>query len=153
MTARERIGTAQYTDDLGEVGIEEVGDVDIIRACGAAGQSNPLGLSIWRWRYGGDQKEVFHVARGLIEQGHEVGLVYRVLTHLSNDVCKHCEGRGYLMLPGVPVLSDELCLHCQGTGRRPLEGDAERDLQEKIARLEREIAAAIMRKLAREMGF
>jgi len=87
MTSRERIGTAQYTDDLGEVGIEEVGDVDIIRACGMAGQGNPLGLSIWRWRYGGDQREMFHVATGLIDLGHESTLVAKVLSHLADDVC------------------------------------------------------------------
>ena len=151
MTSRERISQAQYTDDLSEVGVEEVGDVDIVRACGMAGQSNPLGLAIWRWRYGGDQREMFAVARGLIEMGHEQPLVARVLAHLANDVCGHCEGRGYKMLPGVPVLSDEICVHCQGTGRAPLAGERERDLLEAIARMEREIASSIMRKLAREM--
>jgi hypothetical protein len=94
---------------------------------------------------------MFAVAQGLVEQGHDAQLVARVLSHMANDVCGYCEGRGYKMLPGVPVLSDELCLHCQGTGRRPLEGQAERDLMEKIARLEREIAAAIMKKLSREL--
>ena len=78
MTSRERIGTAQYTDDLGEVGVEEIGDVDIIRACGMVGQGNPLGLSVWRWRYGGDQREMFAVARGLMDDGHDPVLVTRV---------------------------------------------------------------------------
>lgn len=151
MTSRERIGTAQYTDDLGEVGPEDVGDVDIIRACGMAGQSNPLGLSIWRWRYGGDHRELFHVAKGLIEMGHESALVARVLGHLANDVCPHCAGRGYKLLPDAPVLSDEICVACQGTGKNPLAGEAERGLAEVVARLEREIASAIMRKLARSM--
>lgn len=153
MTSRERISQAQYTDDLGEVGVEEVGDVDIVRACGMAGQANPLGLSIWRWRYGGDQRELFHVAKGLIDAGHDSILVARVLGHLADDVCKPCEGRGYELMPGTPVLSDTLCVHCQGTGRRPLEGEAERELAEKISRMEREIASAIMRRLARELDF
>lgn len=153
MTSKERIGTAQYTDDLSEVGVEDIGDVDIIRACGMVGQGNPLGLSIWRWRYGGDQREMFAVARGLIDEGHDPVLVTRVVSHLANDVCKHCEGRGYEMLPGVPVLSDEICVHCQGTGRAPMHDEKARDLVEKIARLEREVAAAIMRKLARQMEF
>jgi hypothetical protein len=151
MTRRERIGTAQFTDDLGEVTSGEVGDVDIIRACGMAGQDNPLGLSIWRWRFGGDSRAVFEVATGLVAKGWSEGLVYRVLTHLMDDVCGHCEGRGYKMLPSAPVLSDELCMHCQGTGRKPVTGAEERDLMEEIARLEREIAASIMRRLAREM--
>lgn len=147
----ERIGTAQYSDNLSEVGVEEVGDIDIIRACGAAGQMHPLGLSIWRWRHGGDTREIKHVARGLIEKGKDPALVYRVLSHLADDVCRHCEGRGYMLIPGAPVLSDELCMHCQGTGRKPLAGDAERDLLEQIAKLEREMAAAVMRKLSRQL--
>lgn len=151
MTSRERIGTAQYSDDLGEVGIEDVGDVDIIRACGMAGQANPLGLAIWRWRYGGDMREMMPVARGLIELGHETHLVVKVMSHLANDICPYCKGRGYKMLPGVPVLSDELCTPCQGTGKIPLAGEAERDLIEVIARMEREIASAIMKRLARQL--
>jgi hypothetical protein len=153
MTSRERITRAQYTDDLGEVGPEEIGDVDIVRACGMAGQGNPLGLSIWRFRYGGDMRELLPVARGLIELGHEPELVAKVLGHLANDVCKACEGRGYEVVPGTPMLSDVLCMRCQGTGRAPLQGEAERALADTIARLEREIAAAIMRKLARQMEF
>lgn len=145
---QERIGMAQASRDLGEVETDEVGDVDIIRACGMAGQGNPLGLAIWRWRYGGDQKSMFSVATGLVNQGHDAQLVYRVLTHMADDLCRACEGRGYRLLEGAPVLSDELCLECQGTGRRELVGLKERDLQEKIARLEREIAAAIMRRLS-----
>lgn len=151
MTSRERIGTAQYTDDLGEVGLEEVGDVDIIRACGMAGQKNPLGLSIWRWRYGGDARELPQVAIGLIEQGHEPELVAKVLGHLADDVCRPCHGRGYEVVPGTPMLSDVLCLRCHGTGRAPLVGEAEQALMETIARMEREIAAAVMRRLARQM--
>lgn len=153
MTSRERISMAQYTDDLSERPSNELGDVDIVRACGMAGAANPLGLSIWRWRYGGDQREIFHVAKGLMGLGHSGELVGRVLAHMANDVCVHCEGRGYELLPDAPVLSDELCVHCHGTGRRQLEGEAERDLQEAIARMEREIAASIMKKLAQQMEF
>lgn len=148
---QERIGMAQGSRNLGEVEAGDVGDVDIIRACGMAGQSNPLGLSIWRWRYGGDQKAMFAVAKGLVAQGHDPHLVYRVLTHMADDLCPACEGRGYQLLKGAPVLSDELCLECQGTGRRELVGVAERDLQETIARLEREVAASIMRRLSLQL--
>lgn len=153
MTSRERIGTAQYSDDLREVSTEEIGDVDIVRACGMAGQSNPLGLSVWRWRYGGDNREAPIVARGLIELGYETNLVVRVMKHLAHDVCLHCQGRGYMLLPGAPVLSDEQCPHCQGTGKNPLAGEAERALLEVIARMEREIASAIMKKLSSQLDF
>lgn len=151
MTSKERIGLAQATRDLGEVAVEEIGDVDIIRSCGMAGVGNPLGLSIWRWRVGGDQREIFAVAKGLIEKGHEQHLVRHVLAHLANDVCRHCCGRGYEMLPGVPVLSDEICVHCQGTGRVQLEGEKEKELGEVIAQLERQFASAVMAKLARQL--
>lgn len=153
MTSREQITRAQSTDDLSEVGLEDIGDVDIVRACGMAGQGNPLGLAIWRWRYGGDHRELPHVAMGLIERGFEADVVAKVLGHLADDVCRHCEGRGYEAVPDTPMLSDIMCVHCQGTGRRPLRGEAELAVAETIARLEREIAGAIMRKLARQMDF
>lgn len=137
MTSRERIGTAQTSDDLGEVGPEDIGDVDIVRACGMAGAENPLGLSIWRWRYAGDQRELMTVYRGLIEAGNDPQLVARVLAHLASDRCEPCEGRGYRVVPGTPMLSDEMCAPCQGTGRQILTGDREKELAEKIARFER----------------
>ena len=92
---RERITTAQLSDDLGEADAGELGDVDIIRACGMVGAKNPLGLSVWRWRYGGDGREMFAVATAFIEQGYEPALVAKVMAHLADDVCRHCEGRGY----------------------------------------------------------
>lgn len=153
MTSRERIGTAQFTDDLGERPVDELADVDIIRSCGMAGQANPLGLAIWRWRVGGDMREIFHVAKGLIELGHASEMVGKVLGHLANDVCLHCNGRGYEVMPGTPMLSDVLCVHCQGTGRRPLHGELENAIRETIARYEREFAAAVMKKLSRSMEF
>lgn len=153
MTTRERIGTAQTSDDLGEVGTEDIGDVDIVRACGMAGAENPLGLSIWRWRYAGDQKELMQVYRGLVERGEEPQIVASVLAHLASDTCLPCEGRGYGVVPGTPMLSDEICIPCQGTGRKILTGDREKELADKIARLEREIAGSIMRRLARQLEF
>lgn len=151
MPTRERIGAAQHTDDLGEGRGDSLADVDIIRASGLAGARDPLGLSIWRWRVGGNQRELLPVARGLVAKGYDPTLVARVLTHLSNDRCGHCEGRGYKLLPDVPVLSDEICLHCQGTGRAPLAGAKERELAEVIAGHERSIAGAIMRRLSRQL--
>lgn len=148
---RERIGTAQHSDNLGERPDGEIGDVDIVRASGLAGARDPLGLSIWRWRVGGDQRELLPIARGLVERGWEATLVARVLTHLSDDCCRHCDGRGYMLLAGAPVLSDEICLHCQGTGRVPLAGEQEKALVEVIAGHERSIAGAIMRRLARQI--
>lgn len=150
---KERITKAQVSKNLGEVPINEIGDVDFVRACGMAGVNNALGLSIWRWRYAGDTREVFRIAEAFVELGHLPTVVYRVLHHLSKDVCPSCHGRGFGVVLGTPMLSDEICVDCRGTGRRDLDGEAEKQLAAEIARLEQEIAAAIMKKLARQLEF
>jgi hypothetical protein len=153
MTTKEQIGKAQHSRDLGEVQPDEIGDVDIIRACGMAAASNPLGLRVWRWRYNGDHRELPHIAEALIEQGYAMGVVGRVLIHLSSDVCPACHGRGYALMPNTPMLSDDICMDCRGVGRKGIDGQEEGALVEHLMRLEREIAASIMKKLAREMEF
>lgn len=151
MTSKEKITSAQTSKNLQETPSDEVGDIDIIRACGMAGQSNPLGLSIWRWRYAGDRAEMANVAVGLVDRGYEVMLVFRVLKYLINDVCPECLGRGFEAMKNAPVLTDNLCVACQGTGRKPVEGENERALIEVIMGLERDVAGKIMQKLARQL--
>lgn len=151
MTTREWISRAQDSRDLGEVGAEEMGDVDVIRACGMVGQGNPLGLAVFRWRYSGADREVPYIARTLVDlHGYGADLVYRVMMHLADDGCHACGSTGFAMLPHAPVRSDVPCASCGGTGRVVMRGTDERDLVEHLARLEREAGAAIMRKLARE---
>ena len=130
---KERIVSAQTSSNLGESLVNDLGDIDVVRACGMAGQSNPLGLSIWRWRYAGDERELWKM---------------RVLHHLANDVCKVCLGRGYGVIENTPVLNGEQCTECRGEGRLTIQGEAEQALVEEIAALEREVAGNIMRKLA-----
>lgn len=151
MTSKEKITSAQTSENLGETPSYEMGDVDVIRASGMAGQSNPLGLSVWRWRYCGDAREVFKIAEALVGLGHQVTVVYRVLHHLSNDVCGTCFGRGFGVVLGTPMLSTETCADCQGSGRRTLDGEKEKALLEVIAGLERDIASRIMQKLSRQL--
>lgn len=150
---KERITKAQVSENLGEVPVNEIGDIDLVRACGMAGVGNPLGLAIWRWRYAGDTREVFRIAEALIAMGYGELVVYNVMHHLSKDVCPVCHGRGFSIIKGTPVLSDEICLDCRGAGRKELRGEAETKLAAEITRLEREIAAAIMKKLARQIEF
>jgi hypothetical protein len=145
---KERIVSAQTSSNLGESLVNDLGDIDVVRACGMAGQSNPLGLSIWRWRYAGDERELWKVAEGLVARGRPALLVMRVLHHLADDVCKVCWGRGYGVIEGAPVLNGEQCVDCRGTGRLEIQGEAEQALVEEIAALEREVAGNIMRKLA-----
>jgi hypothetical protein len=153
MTSKEKITSAQTSKNLQEVPPDELGDIDIIRACGMAGQSNPLGLSIWRWRYAGDQAEMAKIAVGLVDRGHEAHVVFRVLKHLVNDVCPACLGRGFGTMQNAPVLTDDLCVDCQGTGRKTIEGEREQALIEVIMGLERDVAGKIMQKLARNFEF
>jgi len=151
MTSKEKITSAQTSKNLQETPPEELGDIDIIRACGMAGQSNPLGLSIWRWRYAGDRAEMSKIAVGLVDRGHDSFVVFRVLSHLANDVCPACLGRGFAAMQNAPVLTDDLCVDCQGTGRKAIEGEKEKALIEVIMGLERDVAGRIMQKLARDL--
>jgi len=151
MTTRERIGTAQESSDLGEVHTDEIGDVDIIRACGMAGVSNALGLSIWRWRVARDNRELRPIFEGLVALGHPQETVIEVLTHMSNDVCQQCAGRGYFVIPGTPMLSDDVCPECRGAGRRTMTGAQELVVVELIEQFQRQVAGEIMRRLNTEM--
>lgn len=161
MSLKERIGTAQYSKDLGEHPADELGDIDIIRACGMIGVHMPLGVSLWRLKVSGDRREYPKAFEGLREMAEKrfgsdmATVVISVLDHHLDNVCRTCHGRGYQVVPGTPVLSDDLCLACAGSGRRQLEnaGKAALWLQEQVARLEAEVASAIMKKLAREIDF
>lgn len=154
---RERIGMAQNSQDLGEVGLDDVGDIDIIRAMGMIAQTHSLGISLWRLRYSGAMRELGTVLAGLSSlatlNGRDPQAVVPVLQHWLRDVCPACKGRGYPMLTaGAPVLSDDPCSACDGSGRRALDLGADATwLLEQIASAERVAAAAVMRKLANDM--
>lgn len=163
MTVKERISSAQSSKDLGEAELEEVGDIDIVRACGMVGAKFPLGVSLWRLKYAADAREFRAVIDGLTsmiekrwpDEGPLVSTVAAVVRHWLDDVCHACNGLGFKPLPGVPVLSDEACEVCEGTGRLKLQRADEPALwlQETIARMEREVAAAIMKKLNSTLEF
>lgn len=155
---QERISRAQGSRDLGEVSLGEVGDVDIVRAMGMVAQVHPLGVSLWRCRYAGDMRELPAVLTGLMNlagrHGKDPEVVPRVVRHWLDDVCGQCDGRGYKAIDGTPMLSDDLCPACEGSGRAPL-ASATADalwVLEQIAAAERMTAAAIMRKVALDLG-
>ncbi|CAB4159618.1 hypothetical protein UFOVP715_47 [uncultured Caudovirales phage] len=147
---KERMTRAQESKDLGEVPSNEIGDVDLVRAMGMAGASNPLGTEVWRWLYNRDKQSMMRVAEALVGQGYAVVVVHRVLVHMDSDVCPACFGRGYKVVPNTPMLSDELCVDCKGVGRKDIQGEAEQALVDVIKRLEREIGTALMQKLRNE---
>jgi len=156
MSLNEKISTAQTSDNLREVPAEDIGDVDIIRACGMVGVQMPLGLALWRLKYSAAHREFPTVVDGLLtmvlsrfHNADGLKTTHKVIRHWLDDVCKPCSGRGYSVIPGTPVLDQRQCEHCDGQGRVKLpEPDAASLwLLDEIARMEREVAAAISRKL------
>jgi hypothetical protein len=155
MSLMEKISSAQVSSNLGEKPIHQMGDVDVVRACGMAGASNDLGLSLYRLKYSGDVKEFPKVLNGLLtmvrSRWFEVDgnkTVNEVLSHWLDDICHPCHGRGYAVVPGTPMLGDVPCGACNGTGRVKLvSSDAALWLFEEVGRMEREIAVAIMHKI------
>lgn len=160
-TTRERISSAQDSANLGESAIDELADIDIIRACGMVGARFPLGVSLWRLKYSGDSREFRTVLDGLTlmfdrrwpDTPDAVDTVVQVVKHWLDDVCHACHGRGYETVPGAPVLSEKPCQVCNGEGRLrlPRTDEPAQWMQERIAKMEREVAGAIMRKLAADM--
>ena len=162
MTSRERISRAQTSSHLQEADENEVGDIDIIRACGMVGAGMPLGASLWRLKFSGDTRELASVLDGLLTLTamrfagiDTLKTVQMVVKHWLDDVCKPCHGRGYEIVPGTPILSEVECGVCKGQGRVKLAEPDEAALWliESISRMERGVAAAIMKKLNAELDF
>ena len=162
MRVAERIIKAQGSGNLADKP-EGLGDVDVIRAVGFTAAASPIGVSLWRVKYQGDHKELSRLAERLQElalkrawaadQVDALKLVNRVLRHYLDDLCRVCSGRGFKLIEGAPVLSDEICLDCGGQGRVPMEKatDGAVALLDAMQRMEKEVAGAVMRRLATEM--
>lgn len=163
MTTKERMVRSQTSSDLGDRADGEIGDIDIVRATGMVAQSNPTGVRLWRLKYAGDRGQLVPVIEELaamvclrgVDQHQALELAIAAVRHFVDDVCKPCGGRGHERLAGTPYLSDEVCAFCRGTGKEPFEhvSDWSVWLEDTISRLEREVAGAIMRKLAAELDF
>ena len=163
MAVKERISSAQSSKNLGEVALEEVGDIDIVRACGMVGAKFPLGVSLWRLKYAADSREFRGVLDGLVQMFEKrwgdnadaSNAVVAVVRHWLDDVCHSCNGLAYKPVIGAPMLSDEMCEVCGGSGRSKLPRTDEPALwlQDTIARMEREVAAAIMKKISADLEF
>lgn len=163
MRVAERIIKAQGSGNLADKP-EGLGDVDVVRAVGFTAAKSPIGVSLWRCRYQGDHAELPKLAQALIELALKRGwasdavdavkLVNKVLRHYLDDLCKVCSGRGFKLIEGAPVLSDEICLDCGGQGRVPMEAasDSAIDLLSFMAQAEKEVAGAVMRRLAEDMN-
>ena len=154
MTSKERITSAQGSSNLRELPPEQLGDVDILRAWGSVGIHNPIGVSLWRLKYGGQRREYQAALEGIVgvmarRNYSDIGSIARVLNHWLDDICHACHGRGYDLVPGTPALSERACQCCHGQGRTKLEkmNDQEVWLSFRIEQFERDVASAVMKKL------
>lgn len=134
MGALERIAEAQVSSNLADDSMR-LSDVDYLRACGWAAQSNPEGLMLYRLKYANDHTEykataqrVYSLAvskafRMRLTINHEGlrELAENTLRHWVEPICPACLGRGYYKFPNSPTLTDKKCKHCKGSGHIPLD--------------------------------
>ena len=156
MSVKEKVSAAQRSKNLQEVPYNQIGDIDVIRACGMVGVEMPLGLSLWRLKYSDAENEFVNVFNGLLTMvlsryhncnGYQV--TQTVIKHWLDNVCKACSGRGKEVVPGTPMLSDRDCEVCHGQGRIAMHNpdDASRWLLAEIQRMEQDVSSAIAAKL------
>ena len=160
MKLAERIAQSQISDDLGEArNIEDISDVDVIRACGVVANKHPIGLSVWRLKYSKDIKEIKKVINYLTEwcmkekltetKARAKEIVKTTIKHWFDPICDNCNGLGYLKVTGAPMLSDQACMVCKGSGqiKLPLDDKAASEVLHHLNKLERVTASQIFTKL------
>lgn len=137
----------------------------------AVALSSELGSLLFRVKFGNDatshkallekwlvivgKKSVFrswpsHVAQDKVAQAS--------LEYWLCDLCGHCEGKGYHVLAGAPVLSDDPCKVCKGTGKKPLAcekriRDYVEDMVQTLEVMTIHASGEAMRKLSQQMDF
>lgn len=156
------------SSDLGEAdNLDDVADIDVVRAMGMAGAKNPLGAALWRLKYAQDgsvaqitvellEKELRRSKYAPIVNWQDARkVVMQVLDHYLDCNCKVCGGRGHLTIDGnVQVLQEADCPHCGGTGERALpdmpgRNEAAKWVRGLILQKEFETDAQVMRRLGR----
>lgn len=148
----ERLLQARESSDLGE-SVDGYGDVDWLRASGAVAQTHGLALALWRLLEQREKRVLSMVFDALVELV-PVGctsrsmVVSNVLTWLLDPLCHPCQGRGFAVIPGTPVLSATECPSCAGSGESAPEwGDIERELYRRVLALQSAAAGAVSKKL------
>lgn len=162
MGMAERITHAQLSGNLSEAKTaDELADVDVIRALGMIAATNPLGSAIWRVKYAQVESLLPYVVEALIELAVRLGIAEtfdearealgRVIPYWLDDTCHECDGRGYMVVPGTPMLSDKACKACTGRGRIFFGDDKPLDqfLLDHLLQEELSISIAVLRKLGR----
>jgi hypothetical protein len=137
----------------------------------AVALSSELGAKLFRVKYANDATS-YNALRGawllivekkasLRQWPENVSIPFVTDTSLGywlNDICRICEGKGALVIPGTPMLSDDPCPSCGGSGRKPLscEDRTKRYVLDMIDILDKMTsisAGAAMRKLRHDMDF
>ncbi len=130
---REKLARASLSGDLKSR--DAPCDLDKVAAAGLAGIGESLGVMLFRLKYANESRLYQEVRTHLIlfaqaeskrrrwnEKAMNVGrLVKTVLDVWLIEACIACEGRGYSVLLGAPVLSDQPCPACGGRGRMALD--------------------------------
>lgn len=162
MRVAERIIKAQGSGNLADKS-DGLADVDVVRAVGLTAAKSPIGVALWRVKYQGDGQALPRLGELLVEMAMKrawaadavqaTRMVNQVLRYYLDDLCRSCSGRGFKLMDHAPVLSDDLCLDCAGQGRLPMEkaSDGALALLDAMQRMEKEVAGAVMRRLATEM--
>jgi hypothetical protein len=123
--------------------------------------NNPLGSAIWRVKYAQVESLLPYVVESLSELAVRYGkaenvneareALARVIPFWLDDTCHECDGRGYMVVPGTPMLSDKACKACSGRGR--LFHDSEKKIDQffldELSREETDFSTAVWRRLER----
>jgi hypothetical protein len=146
---------AEESSDLGEAPDGGLGDVDVLRAAGMAGQEHDLALQLWRLTILGERRTLAGVVLMLMDIARKRGIehpeeaVCSVVEWMMDPTCHPCKGRGLLPVDGVEhVLSDDVCTVCGGSGHRPTGfSDGAKTLYSRVQDMQSYAAGAIARKL------
>lgn len=154
----ERLMHAECSSDLGEAIDNELGDVDVLRAAGAAAQDKNLdtALALWRLMANRDYRQLPRVTYALLDRALHEGMekpdpaIINVMAWVMVPTCQVCMGRCKTLVYGVEnFLSDEDCKACNGSGQSdPGFTDNEKALRDWLLNLQGLATGAIKRKLS-----
>lgn len=177
MTIQDRYASAVNSRNLRPIGIKGVhegsttSDTDMLGAMGLASRGHPLGAALERL-FAGDHKSAHEIVRILAQMAFKQSWDYEirasraqchdlacaVLAWHRNGTCRVCNGHGYELIPGAPMLSERECKACRGTGKVALEAAFKVELRPLVSWLSSEmmresgrVGPAAMRGLGRAM--
>jgi hypothetical protein len=137
MLLTERYETAINSGNLVVSERTTYSPTDILAGAAFATKESPLGAALLRW-FAGDRRSLTEISEiatkmliGKAWHTSKLTLAKPTAERVLGDVlvwywvaaCAFCQGRGYLLIPGAPVLSGTVCNACGGRGRQTLKVD------------------------------